>query len=165
MTLRIVVAGMVGALIAAAVPPAGAAERIRNYPGALCVPVGSGALIKTANGTAENRSAGSVEVICAAERPIGQGGAALRLAGKVFVIDDDPSAAVCCQVASRNPAGAEKYGNSACSTGAKGTYQTLNLPEIVDTKTWSHFMIKCSLPARVGSRVPSSVLVYRTIQN
>lgn len=158
-TITLAVALAAGLLLCAT--PAGA-QLIENAPGAMCVSATAGADARVqSDGQASNPSDLRATFVCPAERP-GQGGWTRELSAKVFVRDRHPDQDVCCRVVSQNPAGRQVRGDTVCSRGSSPDQQTLNLPELRDASTWSHFFVRCAVPP-VGDGA-SGVLTYRIIQ-
>jgi hypothetical protein len=136
---------------------------MENMPGSMCVGTNA-ALTVTSTGNADNGNAAAVTAICPTERVTIGGSLALNFSGRVWVLDRNSNADVCCHVVSRNPSsGTVTAGTDVCSTGNSTSAQSLTLPGINDPYTFSSFYIQCTMPA-VGSG-PSRIVTYRAIES
>lgn len=135
------------------------AAATENAPGAYCVPVAGGALTVRDDGEVENRSASVVTVVCPVERDP----SSISISGLVFVVDQNPSANVCCHVASKNPGGGLVTRSDVCSTGNNPDQQHFDIPEITDKASWSHFFVTCTIPP-ANNNAASRIQMYRTTQ-
>ena len=149
------------ALIAATAATADA-ETTDNAPGAMCVATGSRQLVVRTDAEIENRSGYNVTAVCPAEREL-RPGTTTRLSGRVWVVDRNPNANVCCRTYSKNPGGRTVAGAWRCTSGSSSNYRSLTLPQIQDPYSWSHFFVQCKLPPRYNGRA-SRIQMYRTIQ-
>ncbi len=140
-----------------------AVAQIDNAPGSMCVATTGAATVNTA-GNAYNNTNNWMTMICPADRQTTDGTFSKKFRGSVWVVDRHPTLNVCCRAKSRNPGGATKQSAAVCSNGAQTGYQIINLPEISDPYTWSHFYFQCTVPAKHNGAA-SSVLTFRAIQN
>lgn len=136
-----------------------------NMPASSCK-ARYGSISVRSDGEIENPSASSwAVVVCPVRRPIGapSTSTSTSLAAKVFMVDRSSSFNGWCQARSKNPAGSNRYSSAVYSSGSSSTYQTLNLPTLTDTATWSHFFIECRLPP-ADSGLRSRLQMVRSIQ-
>lgn len=139
------------------------ASTLTNTPGAACV-ASSGALVKSGDGTASNIGSLTATAVCPVDRQIAPT-LSTKVAATVWVIDQSTSANVCCTINSKNPGGAVVSNPTpVCSTGSTTSVQTLSLPQITDTFTFSHYYVQCTVPAMSGG-LSSKILTYRTVQD
>lgn len=139
------------------------ADQLENKSAADCVAVAGTATLR-ADGGIENASASTVTVMCPVERRSAGGAFNNFLAGRVWAVDRHASAGVCCRVVSVNPgSGAVVESAPVCTAGASTAMQSIDLPEINDGFSFSHFAVRCDLPAAAaGAR--SRVQTVRNIQ-
>jgi hypothetical protein len=142
------------------------ADITHNVPGAVCVAT-SGSLVNSVDGHSANITTSSASAVCPIDRDIAPT-LSTKVAATVWVLDENPSADVCCQLHSKNPGGAVVTSPAApagpvCSTGASSTYQTLALPQLTDTSTYSHYYITCTVPG-TSSGTSSMILTYRAVE-
>lgn len=129
-----------------------------NRPGAYCR--GNAASYDTEGGIT-NATASASDVVCPVTRPVTPSYADTVSVPKVWVIDRSSTANVCCEVQSKNASGALTVSETVCSTGNSSTYQTLVLPSVRDTYSYSSATVTCSLPGTTTSG-SSKVLGYRS---
>jgi hypothetical protein len=115
------------------------------------------------DGQAENATASAITVVCPVERivtPV----VSTTLSGVVNVVDQHPTSDVCCQLVSLNGASGTRIQSSpVCSQGSSSASQSLNLGQIVDPYSYSHFFIQCDVPpAQTAST--SRIQSYQTTQ-
>src|SRR4029079_1179232 len=113
------------------------------------------------SGEAANATASTVTAVCPVERPVGAGGTS-KLSGNVWVVDQNASANVCCKVVSKNAGGQVVESPQVCSAGTSSSYQILNLAEITDAFTYSHYFVQCTVPPVDAAQ--SRILMYRATQ-
>jgi hypothetical protein len=132
-----------------------------NRAGGACKAVGSGVVTVNSTAQLENGSASAVDVNCPTFRLLD----ADLVFGKAFVIDRHPTENVCCEVFSKNPGGTLEVNDSVCSSGASTSRQILdlNFPKVYDPFTFSHFGVRCKLPA-AHNGAKSKLLTYRVTQ-
>ena len=135
-----------------------------NAPGSMCVATGSNTMSINTVGHGYNNNTSSMTVVCPSERKIIGSNFATKFKGTVWVMDRSTTDNVCCRAMTRNPGGANVTGTEVCTSGSSSSYKQLNVPQITDNYTWSHFYIRCTLPAKDGSNA-SRILTYRSVQN
>lgn len=135
------------------------ADVMTNSPGSACIAAGSGTINIRSDGEIENPSGSTVTVVCPVDRPISPS-VATTVSGRAFVINQGATSKVCCKVISKNPDGDIVPGDQICSSTASPTYQSLLLPAITDSTTFSHFAVVCTLPPANGL-LRSRLQVYR----
>jgi hypothetical protein len=140
-----------------------AAEATTNSPGSTCVPQGSGQLMYRVGGEAENQTASEVTAMCPVERKWSSGTLASKLSARVWVFDQSTQFNVCCHVASRNPGGSSVSGIWTCTSGNSASAQSLDLAQITDSSSYSHFLVECDLPPPSAGKY-SAIHTFRAIQ-
>lgn len=138
------------------------ADTFENRPGAECRAVGGAYAEVDATGRLGNGEIDTIEFICPAQRVATDGRFETRFSGRVFALDRHPDEDICCHVLSKNPGGALRTGEERCSDGAQAHRQIIDLPEVVDPYTWSHFAIRCEVPG-IHAGNQSKVMTYRVI--
>lgn len=131
-----------------------------NRAAALCKAVGGAPISYGAAGQIQNASTSPVQVVCPIDRPITPAAADFVRMPRVWVYDLNPTQDVCCHLQSRNPSGAQITGADVCSSGTSSGYQTLVLPSVHDSFTFSQFTLVCSIPGASPSG-PSGLDGYR----
>lgn len=134
-----------------------------NYPGAACSGVGGAKPLYTSRAIAQNNTAAGISLLCPARRHRNEAGAwSSYVFGVAWVVDRHPTENVCCQIRTKNPAGAGVAGVEVCTAGSSSSYQTLTVsyPKVNDPYTFSHYYMSCSVPPVNGSAA-SSVHTYR----
>lgn len=140
------------------------ADQLENKTASDCVAV-SGVATVRADGGLENASAATVTVVCPVDRRSPGGAFTTFLAGRVWAVDRHASAGVCCRVVSTNPgSGTSVESAPVCTSGASTAVQSIDLPEINDPYSYSHFMVRCDLPA-VAAGARSRIQTVRNIQH
>ncbi len=161
---RVSLLGRTLALAGLAVTLTASADQLENKPASECVAV-SGVATVRADGGLENASASAVTVVCPVERRSPGGAFSTYLAGRFWAVDRHASAGVCCRVVSANPgSGAVVESAPVCTSGASTAVQSVDLPEISDAYSYSHFLVRCELPAAVGG-ARSRLQTVRNIQH
>lgn len=140
-----------------------AAEEMDNAPASLCVPVEGSNLTVNASGLLVNKSAAAASAVCPTARKVVGGSFTSHYRATVWAVDEHPSQNVCCRTYTKNPGGAVKEGAQVCTSGTSTTYQTLELPEVVDGYTWSHFFVQCTVPPAYGTAY-SRLVTFRSVQ-
>lgn len=128
-----------------------------NRPGAYCR---GNAVTYDADGGAYNASASATDVVCPITRPVTPAFADTVSVPRIWVVDRSSTANVCCEIQSKNAGGTLTTSETVCSEGNSSTYQTLVLPSVRDSYSYSHATVSCSLPATTASG-SSKVLGYR----
>lgn len=120
--------------------------RDTNIAGAACKGVDGDAFSVTSAAQLWNTTAGSKDLVCPIKRPIGPTVADWVRVPRVWVYDRHPTEDVCCHVQSKNPGGALVSGDEVCSSGSSSSYQTLVLPSVRDTFSFSQASVQCTVP-------------------
>jgi hypothetical protein len=131
-----------------------------NQPGTYCTSVGANPLTYGSDGEALNGSAGASEFLCPMRRPGENGFTNVVDMPRLFVLDRNPYADVCCNLQSKNPSGQLIMTTTVCSSGATSGYQSLVLPSVYVPFTWSQFSLNCSIPGS-GALGLSGIQGYR----
>jgi hypothetical protein len=133
-----------------------------SYPGAACKVTGTAAISYNTAAHISNLATAPATVLCPTRRIQDNGYFANRLMGQAFVVDQHPTADVCCKIFARTPAGSYASGDTVCSTGSSTSSQRLLLdyPKVRMDYTFAHFALSCTLPAASSGKA-SSVITYR----
>jgi hypothetical protein len=115
-----------------------------NRPGARCQPVLGAALSYTSDGFVTTAGTDTA-VICPLDRPLAPSSASLA-GGTVWAVDPSTTGDVCCHIVASNPDGSVAYGSDACTSGAASSYQSLVLPTLRASGSFTHFAAECSIP-------------------
>lgn len=159
---KLVGISLAGAVVAAIGAIAGASTTT-NTPASACVPLFGTYAINDAGHGQNTSTAGLTSVVCPIDRAIAPT-VATKVAATVWVVDRSSTDNVCCTLESANENGVQvKNPTPICSTGASTAAQALQLPQIVDGFTFSHFQINCVLPAAASASAPSKLVTYRSI--
>jgi hypothetical protein len=149
---------------ALAVTLTASADQLENKTASDCVATVGAATVR-ADGGLENASASTVTVVCPVERRSPGGAFTTYLAGRVWAVDRHASSGVCCRVVSVNPGnGAVVESAPVCTAGSAASAQSIDLPEINDPYSYSHFMVRCDLPP-TASGLRSRIQTVRNIQH
>jgi hypothetical protein len=136
---------------------------MRNDPGLLCRPTGSGALTYSSSGAAVNATALSENVVCTAGRFGPSGNLSNYVFGRVWVNDQSTTGDVCCHISTKNPSGNLRSVPDVCSSGTGAQSLALDYPKMYDPFSYSQYDISCTLPASSGG-ASSSIQSYRVQQ-
>ena len=136
---------------------------MRNNPGLLCQPTGSGALTYSSTGEAVNATAASENVLCTAGRFGPSGNLSNYVFGRVWVNDQNPTSEVCCHVFTKDPTGNLRSVPDVCSKNTGAQTLDLDYPKMYDPFSYSQYGISCTIPATSGGN-SSSIQSYRVQQ-
>ncbi|WP_159397594.1 hypothetical protein [Sorangium cellulosum] len=151
-----------GTMLAVSLAGTVLADDVATYPASMCRPQDSGSLEVLSNGGVENPTSSSVTALCPVERKWEDGGWMTKLSGTAWVLDRNTSTNSCCRAVSRNPSGGNVEGTWVCTSGSSTSYQSLSVPQITDTTTFSHFYLECTVPGATGST--SGLLSFKATQ-
>lgn len=154
---RVVALAVVGASITAS------ADQYENRSASDCVAV-SGAVMVRADGGIENAAITPATVVCPIERRWSGASPSLYVSGRVWAVDQNAGEGVCCRVVSVNPSsGVTLESPPVCTAGTSSAAQSITSAEVHDTYSFSHFFLRCEIPAASGS-ARSRIQTVRNIQ-
>lgn len=140
------------------------ADQIENRSASDCVAV-SGAVMVRADGGIENAAISPATVVCPIERRWSGASPNLYVSGRVWAVDQNATEGVCCRVVSVNPSsGAVVESPPVCTTSTGPSVQSITSAEVYDPYSFSHFFLRCEIPAASGS-ARSRIQTVRNVQH